>query len=144
MRFPWQTPSRTAPTERAELRKRLTPEQYRVTQKSGTERPFSGAYHDEKADGLYRCVVCDAELFESDSKYDSGTGWPSFTAAVNDESVSRHTDRKLGLGRTEARCAACDAHLGHIFPDGPGTGGERFCMNSASLQLDRTAGRQQA
>jgi peptide-methionine (R)-S-oxide reductase len=144
MRFPWQTRSRTAPTVRAELRKRLTPEQYRVTQKSGTERPFSGAYHDEKADGLYRCVVCDAELFESDSKYDSGTGWPSFTAAVNDESVSRHTDRKLGLRRTEARCAACDAHLGHIFPDGPGTGGERFCMNSASLQLDRTAGRQQA
>ena len=143
MKFPWQTRSRSEPSERAELRARLTPEQYRVTQKSGTERPFSGAYHDEKADGTYRCVVCDAELFGSDSKYDSGTGWPSFTAAVNDESVTRHTDRKLGIRRTEARCGGCDAHLGHVFPDGPGAGGERFCMNSASLQLDRTKGEQQ-
>ena len=138
MRFPWQTRSRSEPAERAELRKRLTPEQYRVTQKGATERPFSGAYHLEKADGVYRCLVCAAELFGSDSKFDSGTGWPSFTAAVTDESVSRHTDRKLGIRRTEARCAACDAHLGHVFPDGPGPGGERFCMNSASLQLDRS------
>ena len=144
MQFPWQKRSRSDSAERAALRERLTPEQYRVTQKSGTERPYSGAYHDEKADGLYRCVVCDAELFGSDSKYDSGTGWPSFSAAVDDESVTRHTDRKLGVRRTEARCAGCDANLGHIFPDGPGPGGERFCMNSASLQLDRTGGEHQA
>ena len=143
MRFPWQTSSRRDPAERAELRERLTPEQFRVTQKSGTERAFSGRYHDEKADGVYRCVVCNEELFGSETKYDSGTGWPSFTAAVSDESVSRHSDRKLGLRRTEARCANCNAHLGHIFPDGPGAGGERFCMNSASLQLDRTTGEQQ-
>ncbi len=142
MRFPWQTRARIEPAERAELRARLTNEQYRVTQKSGTERPYSGAYHDEKAAGIYRCVVCDAELFGSDTKFDSGTGWPSFTAAITDESVSLHTDRKLGMKRTEARCANCDAHLGHVFPDGPGPGGERFCMNSASLQFDRTdAGR---
>lgn len=140
MRFPWQTRSRSDTAERAELRSRLTPEQFRVTQKSGTERPYSGTYHDEKADGLYRCVVCDAELFASDAKYDSRTGWPSFTAAVHDDSVSRHSDRKLGIRRTEARCARCDAHLGHIFADGPGPGGERFCMNSASLRLDRAAG----
>jgi len=140
MRFPWQTRSPNEAAVRDELRSRLSAEQFRVTQKSGTERPFSGIYHDEKGAGTYRCVVCEAELFGSDSKYDSGTGWPSFTAAVDDESVSRHTDRKFGIRRTEARCASCAAHLGHIFPDGPGKGGERFCMNSASLRLDRTAG----
>jgi len=144
MRLPWKPRSRNEAAERAELRERLTPEQYRVTQKSGTERPYSGRYHDEKADGVYRCVVCDAELFASESKYDSGTGWPSFTASIADESVSRHTDRKFGIRRVEARCASCDAHLGHMFSDGPGSGGERFCMNSASLQLDRTERRQQA
>ena len=128
----------TIPTD-AELRERLTAEQYKVTQKAGTERAFTGAYWDTKAEGTYRCVVCDAELFASDDKYDSGTGWPSFTKEIGDGRVSRHSDRKFLIKRTEARCASCGAHLGHIFSDGPrDAGGERYCMNSASLALDPT------
>lgn len=126
----------TIPTN-AELRERLTAEQYKVTQKAGTERAFSGQYWDTKLEGVYRCVVCDAELFGSDDKFDSGTGWPSFTNEIADGRVTRHTDRKLFIKRTEARCATCDAHLGHIFNDGPReAGGERYCMNSASLVLE--------
>ena len=132
MKLPWESAPKS---DKAELRERLSAEQYRVTQKSGTERPFSGRYHDAKDDGTYRCIVCDAELFDSDTKFDSGTGWPSFTDAIDASSVSLHKDRKFGILRTEARCGGCDAHLGHVFPDGPGPSGERFCMNSASLQL---------
>jgi peptide-methionine (R)-S-oxide reductase len=118
-----------------ELRDRLTPEQYEVTQNGGTERAFTGAYWDTKTPGVYHCVVCEDELFDSGAKFDSGTGWPSFDAAIADGRVKRIVDRSHGMARTEARCANCDAHLGHVFPDGPKSTGERFCMNSASLQL---------
>ena len=125
----------TTPTD-AELRARLTPEQYKVTQKAGTERAFSGEYWDTKTPGVYRCVVCDKDLFASDDKYDSGTGWPSFTSEIAAGRVSEHSDRKFLIKRTEARCAGCDAHLGHIFHDGPReAGGQRYCMNSAALRL---------
>ena len=134
MRLPWK---HAQVSDHPELRQRLTPEQYRVTQKGGTERPFSGRYHDAKDNGTYRCIVCAAELFDSDAKFDSGTGWPSFTGAIDTTNVSLHKDRKFGVLRTEVRCAGCDAHLGHVFPDGPGPSGERFCMNSASLQLHK-------
>jgi peptide-methionine (R)-S-oxide reductase len=119
-----------------ELRERLTPEQFHVTQEAGTERAFTGCYWDTKTPGTYRCVVCDTELFTSDTKYDSGSGWPSFYAAIDEGRIERHVDRSLGMTRTEALCATCGAHLGHVFPDGPRPTGERFCMNSASLRLD--------
>ena len=126
----------TKPT-RAELQARLTPEQFRVTQKAGTERPFTGKYWDTKTPGVYRCVVCEAELFHSDTKYDSGTGWPSFTKQIAEGCVSEHSDRKFLFKRTEVRCANCDAHLGHVFKDGPrDAGGQRYCVNSAALELD--------
>ena len=138
MRLPWARIARTAgdAPSRTELKKRLTPEQFRVTQQAGTERPFSGRYHDEKSPGTYRCIVCDAALFDSNAKYDSGTGWPSFSAAVDDANVSRHRDWKMIVPRTEVTCAGCDAHLGHVFSDGPAPSGERFCMNSAALRHD--------
>jgi peptide-methionine (R)-S-oxide reductase len=123
-----------------ELRERLTPEQYEVTQKGGTERAFSGAYWSTKDDGTYRCIVCDAPLFRSETKYDSGTGWPSFTTPMAGDAVRLLTDSSHGMVRTEVRCARCDAHLGHVFPDGPGPTGERFCMNSASLALEHDPG----
>jgi peptide-methionine (R)-S-oxide reductase len=119
-----------------EIRSRLTPLQYHVTQEAGTERAFTGEYWDTKDAGVYRCVVCDTELFDSDAKFDSGTGWPSFDREITDGRVTRIEDRGHGMVRTEARCAACDAHLGHVFPDGPTATGERYCMNSASLRLD--------
>jgi peptide-methionine (R)-S-oxide reductase len=119
-----------------ELRERLDPLQYHVTQEAGTERAFTGVYWDCHDDGVYRCVVCDEPLFTSDTKYESGTGWPSFWQPVSDGAVERHTDTSHGMVRVEARCANCGAHLGHIFPDGPRPTGERFCMNSASLRLD--------
>jgi peptide-methionine (R)-S-oxide reductase len=118
-----------------ELRSRLTPEQYHVTQEAGTERAFTGIYWDSKDEGVYRCIVCSTPLFSSDDKYDSGTGWPSFTKPVDEDAVEYVPDSTLGMVRTEARCARCGAHLGHVFDDGPGESGQRYCMNSASLDL---------
>ena len=118
-----------------ELRDRLTPLQFEVTQNHGTERAFSGGYWDTKDDGTYHCIVCDAPLFGSDTKYDSGSGWPSFWEALDPDKVTLKEDRSLGMVRAEALCANCGAHLGHVFPDGPQPSGDRFCMNSASLNL---------
>ncbi len=117
------------------LHRRLTPEQFHVTQEGGTERAFSGAYWDCHDDGMYHCVVCGAELFDSATKFDSGTGWPSFYETAQRNGVKRVIDRTHGMIRVEARCASCDAHLGHVFDDGPQPSGERFCMNSAALSL---------
>jgi len=126
---------RRIPTD-DELRSKLTTLQYEVTQKAGTERAFSGTYWDTKDAGVYRCIVCEEELFTSDTKYDSGSGWPSFTEAVDPAKVTMREDRSHGMVRTEAVCTTCGAHLGHVFPDGPGPTGDRFCMNSASLDFD--------
>ena len=119
-----------------ELRARLDPVQWQVTQEAGTERAFTGTYWDCHDEGMYRCVVCDAPLFESDTKFDSGTGWPSFTRPVDGGAVEERSDRSHGMTRTEVVCASCGAHLGHVFPDGPPETGLRYCMNSASLQLE--------
>lgn len=118
-----------------ELRARLTPEQYEVTQNAGTERAFTGVYHDSKEDGVYNCIVCDEPLFASDSKYDSRSGWPSFWQPIDESKVETKEDRSHGMVRVEAVCATCGAHLGHVFPDGPQPTGDRYCMNSASLNL---------
>jgi peptide-methionine (R)-S-oxide reductase len=127
------------PTARdAELRSRLTPEQYEVTQHKGTERAFTGEYWNTHDDGTYHCVVCDAALFDAGTKFDSGTGWPSFFKPIEDGRVTTVTDKSHGMIRTEAVCANCGAHLGHVFPDGPAPTGDRFCMNSASLRLEPT------
>ena len=119
----------------AEWRQRLTPKQYEVTRRHGTERAFSGPYLDNKAAGTYACVCCGQLLFDAGSKFDSGTGWPSFSAPVEAGAVAAHSDVSLFMRRTEVRCARCDAHLGHVFPDGPRPTGLRYCMNGVALDF---------
>ena len=122
-----------------EWRSKLTPKQFYVTRKHGTERAFSHPYRQEKDAGMYRCVCCGAPVFSSETKFDSGTGWPSFYAPANRGAVSQHDDHSFFMRRTEVRCAKCDAHLGHVFPDGPKPTGARYCINGVALQLDKDA-----
>jgi peptide-methionine (R)-S-oxide reductase len=125
------------PTRNDEFRDKLTDAQYRVTREGGTEPAFSGAYYDEKTEGTYRCVCCGARLFESTEKYESGSGWPSFFRPAADANIRELTDDSHGMRRVEVRCGSCDAHLGHVFPDGPAPTGQRYCINSLSLDLEK-------
>lgn len=118
-------------------RSKLSPEQYRILREAGTEAPFTGKLLNNKDKGMYRCAACGEPLFDSGTKYDSGSGWPSFTAPLESEAVEELTDQSHGMARTEVRCAKCEGHLGHVFPDGPGPAGLRYCINSASLEFDK-------
>lgn len=118
-----------------ELRETLTEEQYWVTQKAGTERPFTGCFHDHKAKGMYQCICCHTPLFRSSEKFDSGSGWPSYWQPISQTAVKEYKDQSHGMTRVEVRCGECDAHLGHVFPDGPPPSGLRYCINSASLEF---------
>ena len=130
-----QTPDRVEKSD-SEWREQLTPEQYEVLRHKGTERAFTGQYWHEKRDGTYRCAGCGTELFSSDTKFDSGTGWPSFTEPADRANVGLVDDFSYGMHRIEVNCATCGGHLGHVFPDGPGQTRERYCINSCSLELD--------
>ncbi|MFC2066649.1 peptide-methionine (R)-S-oxide reductase MsrB [Chloroflexota bacterium] len=127
-----------------EWRKELTGEQYEVTRKKGTEPPFTGKYHDSRERGIYRCVCCGSELFSSDTKFDSGTGWPSFWSPVSEQSTDTDTDAGHGMVRTEVTCRRCGAHLGHVFEDGSPQTGLRYCINSAALNFDGEKGEKQS
>jgi peptide-methionine (R)-S-oxide reductase len=129
-------PEKVQKTEQ-EWKQQLTPQQYKVCRQKGTERAFTGEYNDCKDEGTYLCVCCGNPLFSSDTKFDSGTGWPSFWAPIDPEAVDTEEDRGFFMRRTEVLCSRCDAHLGHVFPDGPAPTGQRYCMNSVSLKLDR-------
>jgi peptide-methionine (R)-S-oxide reductase len=133
-----QNQNQTARVEKTEheWRDELTSAQYDVLRRKGTEAPFTGQYVNEKRDGTYRCAGCGAELFSSRTKFESGTGWPSFTEPADSANVDLHDDRSHGMHRVEVTCSACGGHLGHVFPDGPGQTGERYCINSCSLELD--------
>ncbi len=131
-------PHSEIPATDEEWQQRLSPEQYHVLREAGTERAFSGKYVDTDEDGVYHCAACGNVLFDSTTKYHSGSGWPSFTTAVSPDAVELLDDRSLGMNRTEVRCAKCHSHLGHLFPDGPrAAGGERWCINSAAIDLDQ-------
>ena len=131
-----QLPKDAQPKNDEEWRQRLTPRQFEVTRRAGTEPAFTGEYWDCHDDGTYVCVCCGAPLFSSETKFDSGTGWPSFTEPADRANVELHDDHSLGMHRIEVTCAACGGHLGHVFPDGPGRTGERYCINSCSLEFD--------
>ena len=131
-----QPTSRPAYKSEHEWREQLTPAQYEVLRRQGIEQPFTGQFVFEKRDGTYRCTACGTALFSSETKFDSGTGWPSLTEPADRENIELHDDLSYGMHRIEVTCAACGGHLGHVFEDGPGNTGERFCINSASLELD--------